>query len=85
MMIMASPHPLVVKNLGAFSLNVFYVSSLQNLFGKVVNNGFHQGYHAIRRDHISIFTRGCDIKHLPYDIKIITFYFLCAFVLLISF
>ena len=54
MMVMAPPHPLVSENVDAFSLNVFYVSSLQTLFERVVDIGFCQGYQSIRRNQVSI-------------------------------
>ena len=42
MTVMVPPHPLVMENLDAFLffLDVFYVSSLQTLFERVVDNGF---------------------------------------------
>ena len=54
MTVMMQPHPQSVENLHAFSLNVCTLTSLQTLFERVVDNGFHQGCHAIRRDQVCI-------------------------------
>ena len=39
----------LLHHLGEFNLNIFHATSLQTLFERVVNNGFHQGYQAVQR------------------------------------
>ena len=48
------PDPLVVKNLGEFSWNIFLWLRVSKIRLRIVNNGFCQGYLAIWRDQAHI-------------------------------
>ena len=52
MTVMALPHPLDGRKSGCNQFERFYVSSLQSLFERLVDNGFCHSYQAIRSDQV---------------------------------